>query len=117
MGMGSLFRQMIRRWSTPYTGRQYRQGDLLFVSQFQMPAAAAVRRPANVIERGKLTRHAHRLLDGAVYDHAGRTYVEAGPTARVLHEEHETLELPEGFYRIIQQREYRGEEEWTNVRD
>ena len=116
MGMGSLFRQMISRRFTAYTERQYRQGDLLFVSQYQIPAAA-VRRPDNVIERGELTGHAHRLLDGAVYDHAGRTYVEAGPTARVLHEEHETLELLEGFYRVIRQREYRGEEESTNVRD
>ena len=100
--------------------RQYRQGDVLFVSRPEIPAglvAYGVTRPDGVIERGELTGHAHRLEGGAVYDRDGRTYLEVNPAGRVVHEEHDTLELPQGWYVVVRQREYRCEEEWTNVRD
>ena len=99
---------------------QYRQGDLLFVSRPGIPAGmvtSEVTRPDAVIERGELTGHAHRLEGGAVYDRDGRMYLEVNPGGRVVHEEHDTLELPEGWYVVVRQREYRGEEEWTHVRD
>jgi len=100
--------------------RQYRQGDLLFVSRPRIPtgmATGGVTRPDAVIERGELTGHAHRLEGGAVYDRDSRTYLEVNPGGRVVHDEHDALELPEGWYVVVRQREYRGGEEWTNVRD
>ena len=58
--------------------KQYRQGDLLFVSRPSAPPSGTVR-PDGVIERGELTGHAHRLEGGAVYDLDSRMYLEVSP--------------------------------------
>jgi len=96
--------------------QQYRQGDLLFVSRGRKPVGAS-RRQDEVIQCSESSSNAHYLVDGVVYDRIDNTYLKTGPAARVVHEEHRPLELPAGFYLVVRQREYRGEEEWDDVDD
>jgi hypothetical protein len=102
--------------AAPCLHLQYRQGDLLFVGQLWLPKPA-VARGDGVIQLGEVTGHAHRVVGGSVYDVKGGVYLAVGRGARVIHEEHAPIELPEGFYRVVRQREYRGEDEWADVRD
>lgn len=94
-----------------------RQGDLLFV-----PSAIpddAQRVADGVIARGEASGHAHRLRAGrgrALMIAAGIAYVRARYRAMVDHEEHGTVALPPGDYRVDRQREYRPDG-WERVAD
>jgi hypothetical protein len=111
------------RWSpSARHSAQYRQGDLLFVYRPVLPGrllpGRLTARADGVIERGELTGHAHRLVGGVVYDTWDHhVCLVVGPDARVVHEKHDALELPEGGYVVVRQREYHGEEETRDVRD
>lgn len=93
----------------------YRQGDLLFVREDSVPEW--MRRNGKtadgVIKLGEATGHAHKLVDGDLYQ---RQFIESKGGARVVHEEHDTIELPEGVYRVIRQREF-GEQGDATVTD
>jgi hypothetical protein len=105
--------------SPPQFGRrddQYRQGDLLFVRQGRLPPES-VPRAGDAIGTDELTGQAHRLTGGVLYQHGATTYAVAGPAAAVIHPEYAALALPAGFYLVIRQREYRGEEKATDARD
>ena len=96
--------------------QQYRQGDLLFTGRSNIPVGAT-RSSDGLIQRNESSGNAHDLVDGVVYERGGNTYLKTGTAARVVHEEHRPLELPVGFYLVIRQREYWGEEEWDDVND
>jgi hypothetical protein len=83
----------------------YRQGDVLIVAD-RVPAQERQPVRDGVLVYGEATGHAHRVEGGAVFDVGGTRFIEASSGARVVHEEHETIELPEGSYRIVRQREY-----------
>ncbi|MDT0265164.1 hypothetical protein RM844_02550 [Streptomyces sp. DSM 44915] len=97
----------------------YRQGDVLIapLAEEAVPLAAleaeSERRDGRgrlVLALGEVTGHAHAVVG------PGRLVREAGPFdpmllhvpdgARVVHEEHATIELPRGWYRVVRQREY-----------
>ncbi|WP_461110527.1 hypothetical protein [Streptomyces calidiresistens] len=101
----------------------YRQGDVLLVpigagpADGEPPAAAAglpVRprdgRGRMVLALGEATGHAHAVLGpgelrgGARPEDASVLHLPEG--GRLVHEEHRTLSLPRGWYRVIRQREY-----------
>jgi hypothetical protein len=72
--------------------------------------------PHGILVHGEVTGHSHRLDDPkSAKLYAGRAFgelfleVPAGGT-RVVHEEHGTIELPFGTYRIWRQREYSPQE-------
>lgn len=97
---------------------QYRQGDLLIE---QVPARAfsqyASRVENRVLAYGEVTGHSHRLEGGELWqDHGDMIAVLTEPTA-LVHEEHETITLPEGTYRVIRQREYLGKDDTGYVND
>lgn len=86
----------------------YRQGDILIVAVGRV-AAHPHRRPVEggVLAFGEATGHAHRVEAGEVFDQMGERYIVAGAEgARVVHDEHDTIVLPEGSYRVIRQREF-----------
>jgi hypothetical protein len=85
----------------------FRQGDILIVRS-EIPDEAKPR-PDNIVSRGELTGHAHRV-DATVLEAGGETYIRALHPAELTHEEHHTIILPEGSYRVIGQREFDGEE-------
>jgi hypothetical protein len=94
----------------------YRQGDILLVPITDLPKdiIPVDRDPQRgvVLAYGEHTGHAHALVDDkvALYTVAkGQTGsilgVSRGPSY-LRHEEHGTVTLPAGFYRVIRQREY-----------
>lgn len=90
--------------------KMMRQGDVLLVRD-TIPRDAKPQPGERVVERGELTGHAHRL-DGLAEIHTrhGVMYVRAGKGASLTHEEHATLELEPGDYRVVRQREFDGEQ-------
>jgi hypothetical protein len=86
--------------------RMYRQGDVLIVEDLRVPNQRQRARD-NVLVYGEATGHAHRVEGSAeVFDTPRGKEIAATEPFRVVHEEHDTIEIPEGFYRVVRQREY-----------
>ena len=105
----------------------YRQGDVLIeLVKPTKPTAELPRDPdgSTVLARGEVTGHRHRFNgdsgvlmfrdDGLARDLAPELYVghvtvpDGG--AELRHEEHNTIDLPAGTYRIRRQREWTSEQ-------
>lgn len=88
--------------------RMYRQGDVLIMEA--KPSVPAARQLAadKILVYGEATGHAHRVQSesATVYDAGGTKEVDAPKGFALVHEEHATIEIPEGYYRIVRQREY-----------
>lgn len=104
--------------------KMYRQGDVLLVAI--SPAISKSIKPGRdlreektgrtVLAYGEVTGHAHvveHIKDGVVelfenLDSSGAFVLlrVSGRTAKLKHDEHETISLPPGDYRVIRQREY-----------
>ena len=86
----------------------YRHGDVLVQSVPTMPEAHP--RPGVTLARGEVTGHSHRFSDTVavqLYTAGPDTYVQVlAETADLIHEEHATITLPRGFYKVWMQREY-----------
>lgn len=101
-----------------------RQGDVLLIRVASIPAAAApIERDQQriVLAYGEVTGHSHQILERdaellSVSDQVDRWLRIGNGGARVVHEEHGTIELPPGGYRVRIQREY-APESIRDVRD
>lgn len=94
----------------------YRQGDVLIVEVDEVPkeglAPIPVDQESNILAYGEVTGHAHRLSHktSQFFEHSsGARYLTVPKEAPLAHEEHDTIVLPKGNYRIIQQVEYQKE--------
>jgi hypothetical protein len=94
--------------------RPYRQGDVLLVPCAEIPTGAFEEAAENgrvVLARGEQTGHAHTMAaDRVCYfreDGTGSGFIRVSGTAPVdlTHEEHASLAIPPGSYRVVQQRE------------
>ena len=94
----------------------YRQGDVLLIRVDDIPADA---KPCNidgdvVLAYGEVTGHAHRIAPtkakafakGGVWSPTAERFIQALEGAELTHEEHATIALPPGMYRVVQQVEY-----------
>lgn len=98
----------------------YRQGDLLIVvgtvpEHVEREVSRLVK--DGVVERGEATGHAHRLVGGEVWASDSGPYLRTDGTAQLTHDEHDTIVLPEGEYRVIRQREFSVGGDWSYVDD
>ncbi len=93
----------------------YRQGDVLIERVACVPAQAEKQKPSSVITLalGEATGHHHDLCSADPADWwkqgEGLTeekFIEVSERAEVTHQEHATISLPAGTYRIARQREY-----------
>lgn len=89
----------------------YRQGDVLVQKIDKLPADARAVECENriVLQFGEVTGHCHAISTdtAAFYTARGERFVVTRPGgANLVHEEHGTIQLPEGVYRVVQQREY-----------
>src|SRR3954453_19903915 len=98
----------------------YRQGDVLLVPVERVPKRVRrVVRPDGrvVLAGGEATGHAH-VVDGdseLVSDpNVSERFLRVRRASRLLHDEHATLVLEPGDYRVVRQREYMGGA-WTEV--
>lgn len=87
---------------------QYRQGDILVHSIESLPESAKLQQGPCILAHGKTTGHNHQVLRGASRFLEGEDqYLEVtDQEAALVHDEHSTLLLPRGFYRVVRQRQY-----------
>ena len=91
----------------------YRQGDLLIIQVDHIPKKYH-HSFSDILLEGEATGHAHRILNGQVYrqgwlsarNDMGPFFIQTFDHALVIHEEHASIDIPKGFYRVVRQREY-----------
>lgn len=88
----------------------YRQGDVLLQKMDSLPPNC---QPVEFDERivlayGEVTGHCHAFStsSAAMFTYNGQRLVQVIEGAQLRHEEHATIVLPKGVYKVIQQREY-----------
>jgi hypothetical protein len=92
--------------------RHYRQGDVLLLKVEELPPEASAEELPEphriVLAYGEVTGHAHALstTHAAIYQHEESRYLVAQPGATLVHEEHSSIVLEPGVYRVVRQREY-----------
>lgn len=88
--------------------KMWRQGDVLIMEAKRPARLPESRASDNVLVYGEATGHAHRVQSdtAVVYDIGGNKEIDAPQGFAVVHEEHATIELPEGYYRVRRQREF-----------
>lgn len=88
---------------------QYRHGDVLVQSIDSLPAGLE-KLGHTILAHGEFTGHCHRIKEpdrATLYRGSGELflYVKQEPVS-LVHEEHATITLPAGVYRVWRQREY-----------
>ena len=89
----------------------YRQGDVMLLKIETLPPEAVSDQSEEhriVLAYGEVTGHAHAVstAHAAIYKHNEERYLVTEPGAQLVHEEHNTIVLEPGVYRVIRQREY-----------
>lgn len=88
---------------------QFRHGDVMIASVKKIPKDAK-KLKTNIVVRGEITGHAHRLSDLTacqLFSCEESLYLDvSGNFVKIVHEEHKEIEIPKGQYRIWVQREY-----------
>lgn len=91
----------------------YRQGDVLVQQVAKLPQGTKrVKREGGriILARGEATGHHHSIADRAtalLEAPDGERFLNVGPHGAVIeHQEHDTINLPEGKFRLRRQREY-----------
>lgn len=91
----------------------WRQGDVLIAVHQEVPSNAKLREGGLLVE-GEITGHSHRVevpSTAEVWELDGQLYIKVvAKSARIVHEEHGPIELPQGLYRVWRQREYSPEQ-------
>lgn len=84
----------------------YRHGDLLIKQVKKMPKNL-IRSDNKILALGEATGHKHELEgDCEVFENQTGKYFIAHNTSLLFHEEHNAIEIDEGIYRVINEREY-----------
>ena len=106
--------------------QMFRQGDVLLERVDAIPKGATRKHPDNgrvILAYGEVTGHAHAVetdadvVEAYLAELDGQVYLSAPATARVVHEEHGTIPLPKGIYRVVRQREGTDAQEPRQVAD
>jgi len=97
----------------------YRQGDILLKPISQFPSNIFKKKDL-IIAYGEITGHTHQFTDPnlvSVYELNQQLFVEIEDTSELVHDEHNTLLIPQGKYEVIRQREVDLSEEIRKVMD
>jgi hypothetical protein len=90
--------------------KAYRQGDVSILAVNDVPKQARKVKGELVLARGEATGHAHRIIEGQAFLYrlaTGILYLRVlSEYARLFHEEHTDVVLPQGDYEIRRQREF-----------
>jgi hypothetical protein len=91
----------------------FRQGDVFVQRVRGIPSKSALQ-VEPVVAEGELTGHQHRILDAQsaqLYRHGTEWYLDVvDDFAQLVHDEHATIWLERGQYRVWRQREYSPEQ-------
>lgn len=99
-----------------------RQGDVLIIpcdGESQSVFDGAEKLDHLTLAEGEVTGHRHRISEGKaeLFERGGTLYLKVlSPTALLVHEEHKQIEIPQGNWKILIQREYEPEG-WRYVAD
>lgn len=92
----------------------YRQGDVGLLKIDALPEGGRQEKVSDtlVLALGEVTGHSHRLCAEAatLYSFDGYDVFEIKQRGELVHEEHDTIALDPGFYKVIRQREYTPEQ-------
>ena len=103
-------RSLFRPVQTPPVPLSFRQGDVLLIEVDEIPEAATAEARSGriVLAEGEATGHAHAIheLDARTFTYRDRRYLLTRSKAQLVHEEHATIEVPSGAWRVVIQREY-----------
>lgn len=90
-----------------------RHGDLLLRSDEDIVIPKGSKSlKTDVLAEGEATGHTHRLrgnaqiLEFKTEDGTVEKFVDAKQEAELVHEEHNTIQIPKGVYKVIQEREF-----------
>ena len=100
------------------THQLYRQGDVLLERVNDIPAGLTTvpRDDGRVIlAYGEVTGHAHAVVGDVEFlaadlEDLEERFLRVEGEAAIVHEEHDTIALPSGNYRVVRQREYTPEQ-------
>lgn len=93
-----------------------RHGDVLIEKVTELPESKKLNR--KWLFEGEVTGHAHRIDVGEIFETKnGELYLKVSKLAKVSHEEHKTVTLLKGIYRIRQKRQYTVDGGWEMVAD
>ena len=81
-----------------------RHGDVILEKIDEM-VCEKIRKNEEILAIGEMTGHVHKLLGDIYVSETMPKMVEVIGQAELLHDEHDTLVIPEGKYRIVMQRE------------
>ncbi len=93
-------------------GKHYRQGDVLLIQIEGLPEDARETKPDEehriVLAYGEVTGHAHAVstAQADLYEAGQDRFLKIQSGASLVHEEHSTIMLDPGTYKIVRQREY-----------
>ena len=91
-----------------------RHGDLMFYPIKSMPKGKVHKTKSYVVAEGETTGHKHVLASDQdievivkeIGDDLAETYLEVKAPSKLTHEEHRTLTLDPGKYKVIREREH-----------
>lgn len=86
----------------------YRQGDVLLTKVAVLPKTLKPKKD-NIVAYGEVTGHSHRFssTDQIVYQTlAGQLFAKVKKQTSLIHEEHNTLEIDPGIYKVGAEREF-----------
>src|SRR4030065_772650 len=87
--------------------KMFRQGDVL-IKEVSQTSGTLTDKGKKILAYGEVTGHTHELIGKGVefFDDEGRVFVSVPDTASLVHQEHAELEIPQGQYKVIIQREF-----------
>lgn len=91
--------------------KTYRQGDVLVIAVNSIPESVKPVERDNdrvILAYGEVTGHAHAIKDEAatLFADNDNIYLRLVSDCELSHEEHSTINIPAGDYKVIRQREY-----------
>lgn len=106
---GGILSKLISRGGGSPSRNQFRHGDVLLEKVDALPEVRE-KLPHTILAHGEVTGHSHRIKESAesdLYQAPDALYLHVrGASASVIHEEHKTILLDPGIYRVWRQREY-----------
>lgn len=83
-----------------------RHGDVI-LKKVDNIKGKGIKKKSEVLAEGEVTGHFHNLVSNQmlVSEHEGQKFVELTEPGNLTHQEHDTLEIPEGKYQVLIQRE------------
>ena len=93
-----------------------RHGDVILEQVQELPEGKKLDR--KWLFEGEATGHAHRIDIGDIFETKdGDLYLRVATLTNLTHEEHKTVTIEKGIYRVRQKRQYTPDGGWERVSD